>query len=110
MQLELKPTKLDELVRDIFADTEILAESSEIRVELKTCDSATVSGDTCTRYAAITSFPLDICRLRQPPAVDDRSPINGDPMFAGAEILMRMIMLIVQPKTCERIVARSGHL
>jgi signal transduction histidine kinase len=45
VQLAFAPVRFDELVRDIFADTEILAEPSGIRVELTACDDATVNGD-----------------------------------------------------------------
>jgi signal transduction histidine kinase len=43
--LAFAPVRLDELVRDIFADTEILAEASGIHVELTTCETAAVPGD-----------------------------------------------------------------
>jgi len=45
MPLAFVPVRLDQLVRDIFADTEMLAEASGIRVELTACESATVQGD-----------------------------------------------------------------
>ncbi len=45
VQLAFAPVRFDELVRDIFADAEILAEPSGIRVELTACDDATVNGD-----------------------------------------------------------------
>jgi two-component system, OmpR family, heavy metal sensor histidine kinase CusS len=43
--LAFAPVRLDQLVRDIFADAEILAEPSGIRVQLTACEPATVSGD-----------------------------------------------------------------
>jgi signal transduction histidine kinase len=43
--LAFTPVRLDELVRDIFADTEILAEASGIRVELTACEPTAVNGD-----------------------------------------------------------------
>jgi signal transduction histidine kinase len=43
--LAFAPVRLDELVRDIFADTEILAEAAGIRVELTACEPTTVNGD-----------------------------------------------------------------
>ena len=45
MPLTFAPLRLDELVRDIFADTEILAEPSGIRVELSGCDPALLNAD-----------------------------------------------------------------
>ncbi len=46
-QVELKdePVGLDELVRDNFADTQILAEPQHIQVELAECEILTVRGD-----------------------------------------------------------------
>jgi signal transduction histidine kinase len=43
--LSLAPVRLDELVRDCFADAEILAEPQCIRVELAACVETTVRGD-----------------------------------------------------------------
>jgi signal transduction histidine kinase len=43
--LAFAPVRLDELVRDIFADTEILGEASGIRVELMACEPTTANGD-----------------------------------------------------------------
>jgi heavy metal sensor kinase len=43
--LQLETTRLDELVRDNFADAQILAEPQGIKVELKTCDEISVRGD-----------------------------------------------------------------
>ncbi len=43
--LALEPVRLDELVRDSFADAQLLARPGMITVELKTCDETTVQGD-----------------------------------------------------------------
>jgi signal transduction histidine kinase len=40
-----EPVRLDELVRDSFADAEILAHAARLRVALTSCAEATVSGD-----------------------------------------------------------------
>lgn len=40
-----EPVRMDELVHDCFADTQILAQPAHVNVELKTCDDATVRGD-----------------------------------------------------------------
>jgi len=45
IELQLKPLSLDELVRDIFADTQILAETAELNVQLPVCAKAIVAGD-----------------------------------------------------------------
>ena len=43
--LKLEPVRWDELVRDNFADTQILAEPQGIRVELTVCEEITARGD-----------------------------------------------------------------
>jgi signal transduction histidine kinase len=45
LPLAFAPVRLDELVRDVFADAEILAEAAGIRVSLAACETATVPGD-----------------------------------------------------------------
>jgi signal transduction histidine kinase len=45
IKLALVPVRFDELVRDSFDDTQILAHTSGTRVELTNCEEATVSGD-----------------------------------------------------------------
>jgi signal transduction histidine kinase len=43
--LNLETVRLDELVRDNFADAQILAEPNKIKVELETCEEISVRGD-----------------------------------------------------------------
>ena len=45
LTLAREPVRLDELVRDSFADAQILADLHSLRVELNVCEPATVSGD-----------------------------------------------------------------
>jgi signal transduction histidine kinase len=45
ISLTLEPVRLDELVRDNFADAQILAEPHGIKVELATCEEISVHGD-----------------------------------------------------------------
>ena len=40
-----EPVRLDEVVRDSFADAQILAAAAGVRVEMACCDEVTVSGD-----------------------------------------------------------------
>jgi signal transduction histidine kinase len=39
------PVQLDELLRDSFADTQVLAQASDLSVELSDCEEAIVRGD-----------------------------------------------------------------
>ena len=45
LALAKEPVRLDELVRDSFADAQLLAHSAGLEVELPACDMATVRGD-----------------------------------------------------------------
>jgi signal transduction histidine kinase len=45
IQLRHEPVRLDELVRDAFADAQILAEPHSLKVELTATDTVTVEGD-----------------------------------------------------------------
>ncbi|PWU18943.1 MAG: hypothetical protein C5B50_07965 [Verrucomicrobia bacterium] len=45
LTLNLAPVSLDELVRENFADTQILAQASGVRVELAACEPLSVKGD-----------------------------------------------------------------
>jgi signal transduction histidine kinase len=46
VKMKKEPVRLDELVRDLNDDTVILAEPSNIRVELAPCEPMTILGDT----------------------------------------------------------------
>ena len=43
--LESEPFRLDEMVRDVFADTQILAKEADIQVQFTTCESIMICGD-----------------------------------------------------------------
>lgn len=43
--LAMKPLRLEEIIRDSFADAQILAEPRGVQVELAACEEATVKGD-----------------------------------------------------------------
>ena len=45
VKLERKPVRLDELVRESFDDTQVLAEPQGVKVELGDCDAVELSGD-----------------------------------------------------------------
>ncbi len=45
VKLKLEPVRLDELVRDNFADLQILGEPPGLHVELETCEDISVRGD-----------------------------------------------------------------
>src|SRR5882672_11063242 len=45
IELEHEPVQLDEIVRDTFADAQILAKSANIQVQMAVCESAIIQGD-----------------------------------------------------------------
>jgi signal transduction histidine kinase len=45
IKLEFKPLRLDELVRESFADAKILAQPADLKVELTACEEVEIAGD-----------------------------------------------------------------
>ncbi len=66
MPLALAPVPFDELVRDIFADAEILAEPSGTRVELTACQPATVIGDAHRLRQLLLNLADNAVKYNQP--------------------------------------------
>jgi signal transduction histidine kinase len=46
VKLEFKPVRLDELVRETFADCKLLAQAKSVQVELEHCEGALIEGDS----------------------------------------------------------------
>jgi heavy metal sensor kinase len=64
--LKLEPVRFDELVRDNFADAQILAEPQGIRVELKGCEEITVSGDRHRLRQLLLNLADNAVKYNQP--------------------------------------------
>jgi signal transduction histidine kinase len=64
--LTLAPVRLDELVRDGFADAQILADASGLRVELSPCEEATVSGDAHRLRQLLLNLADNAVKYNQP--------------------------------------------
>ncbi len=64
--LELEPLRLDELVRDNFADAQILAESHGIHVELTGCEETTVRGDRHRLRQLLLNLADNAVKYNQP--------------------------------------------
>src|SRR5581483_8227645 len=64
--LNLEAVKLDELVRDNFADTQILAEPQQIKFELATCDTISIRGDRHRLRQLLLNLADNAVKYNQP--------------------------------------------
>ncbi len=64
--LKLEPVRWDELVRDNFADAQILAEPQGIRVELAACEEVTVRGDRHRLRQLLLNLADNAVKYNQP--------------------------------------------
>jgi signal transduction histidine kinase len=67
--LKLEPLRLDELVRDNFADAQILAEPHGLRVELSDCEAISVSGDRHRLRQLLLNLADNAVKYNQPHGV-----------------------------------------
>lgn len=61
--------RLDELVRELFADTQVLAQPQAIRVELTACEAVTVSGDAHRLRQLLLNLADNAVKYNQPSGV-----------------------------------------
>lgn len=64
--LNSEPVRLDQLVRDSFADAQILAEPSRIKVDLAVCDEITVWGDRHRLRQLLLNLTDNAIKYNQP--------------------------------------------
>ncbi len=61
-----EPVRFDELVRDNFADSQILAEARGIRVEMETCEAISVRGDRHRLRQLLLNLADNAVKYNQP--------------------------------------------
>ena len=66
LALAQEPVRLDELVRDSFADAELLAAPHRVRVELGACDETTVRGDRHRLRQLLLNLTDNAIKYNQP--------------------------------------------
>jgi signal transduction histidine kinase len=64
--LKLEPLRFDELVRDNFADTQILAEPHGLQVELSVCEEVSVRGDRHRLRQLLLNLADNAVKYNQP--------------------------------------------
>lgn len=64
--LKLEPLRFNELVNEAFADTQILAEPQEIKVELKNCEEISVRGDRHRLRQLLLNLADNAVKYNQP--------------------------------------------
>jgi two-component system, OmpR family, heavy metal sensor histidine kinase CusS len=64
--LKLEPLRLDELVRDNFADTQILAEPQRVQVDLAACEEVSVRGDRHRLRQLLLNLADNAVKYNQP--------------------------------------------
>ena len=66
IKLALVPVRIDDLVRDSFADAQILAHAPGIRVELAACEESTVNGDAHRLRQLLLNLADNAVKYNQP--------------------------------------------
>jgi two-component system, OmpR family, heavy metal sensor histidine kinase CusS len=66
ISLDLEPLRFDELVRDCFADAQILAEPHGVRVELQNCAEISVRGDRHRLRQLLLNLADNAVKYNQP--------------------------------------------
>ena len=101
--LTLEPIRLDELVRDNFADTQILAEPQQIRVELTGCEEISVCADRHRLRQLLLNLADNAVKYNQP---QGRVTMNLHRVNGAAEFVIANTGPGIPPESLPRIFDR----
>jgi signal transduction histidine kinase len=101
--LKLEPLRLDELVRDNFADAQILAEPQHIQVELAACEQISVRGDRHRLRQLLLNLADNAVKYNQP---QGRVTMNLHRVNGTAEFIIANTGPGIPPASLPRIFDR----
>lgn len=98
--LAREPVRLDELVREAFADARSLARPHDVQVELKACDEATVTGDHHRLRQLLLNLTDNAIKYNQPGGMVSLALRRVD---SAAEITINNTGPGIAPKVLPRV-------
>jgi len=101
--LQLEPLRLDELVRDNFADTQILAEPQHIQVELADCKNVFIRGDRHRLRQLLLNLADNAVKYNQP---QGKVTMNLHQANGAAEFIIANTGPGIPPESLPRIFDR----
>jgi len=101
--LQLEPVRLDELVRDNFADAQILAEPQGVQVELPACEEIVIHGDRHRLRQLLLNLTDNAVKYNQP---QGRVTMNLRQTNGAAEFTIANTGPGVPPESLPRIFDR----
>jgi signal transduction histidine kinase len=101
--LKCEPVRLDELVRECFADAKILAQPQNVEVRLDQCDEATIVGDRHRLRQLLLNLADNAVKYNRPGGTVNFS-LRRDGKFAELQITNTGVGLApeLQPRVFER--------
>ncbi|MGH7993980.1 MAG: sensor histidine kinase [Limisphaerales bacterium] len=103
VELKFEPVRLDELVRDNFADAQILAEPQHIQVELGACEEVPVRGDRHRLRQLLLNLADNAVKYNQP---QGRVTMNLRRVNGAAEITIANTGPGIPPESLPRVFDR----
>jgi len=79
-RLVLQPVNLNDLVRDLFADTQLLAQTSGLTVTLRECSAVTVAGDAHRLRQFLLNLADNAIKYNQPGGAIDMGLVREGQM------------------------------